>query len=264
MSRLPALFVSHGSPMHALQPGAVAVAWKRLADSLPRPRAILIATAHWETDVPMLTGAERPETIHDFYGFPEALYRLRYPAAGEPGLARQVRERLRTGGICSGIDGTHGLDHGSWSPLLHMFPQADIPVVQLSVQPAMGAGPHLALGRQLQSLRDEGVLVIGSGHMTHNLREAFAIMRTGRNDAPALPYVAEFTDWVSARIESRDTVALADYRRLAPHAARAHPSEEHFLPLFTALGAAGDDYRPERIYHDTELQSLAMDAWALH
>lgn len=264
MTRLPALFVSHGSPMHALQPGAVADSWKRFAASVPRPRAILIATAHWETDVPMLTGAEHPETIHDFYGFPEALYRLRYPAPGDPELARQVREQLRKGGTCSGIDGTHGLDHGSWSPLLHLYPEADIPVVQLSVQPAMGAGPHLALGRLLEPLRDEGVLVIGSGHMTHNLREAFAVMRTGRNDAAPLPYVAEFTDWVSTRIEAHQTEELADYRRLAPHAARAHPSEEHFLPLFTALGAAGDGYHAERIHHDTELQSLAMDAWAFH
>lgn len=265
--RLPTVFVSHGSPMHALQPGAVAVAWKQFVDSLPRPRAILIASAHWETGVPMLTGSDRPDTIHDFHGFPEALYRLRYPSPGSADLAREARELLKAAGICAGIDGTHGLDHGSWTPLLHMFPEADIPVVQLSVQPSLGAQPHLALGRGLRALRDEGVLVIGSGHMTHNLREAFTAMRSdmaGGAALPPLPYVAQFVDWVSERIEQHEPELLAGYRQLAPHAARAHPSEEHFLPLFIALGAAGDDCRPERLYHATELQSLSMDAWAFH
>lgn len=263
-SRLPVLFVSHGSPMHALQPGAVAVAWKQFADSLPRPRAILIASAHWETGVAMFTGADRPDTIHDFHGFPEALYRLRYPSPGSADLAREARDLLKTEGICAGIDGTHGLDHGSWTPLLHMFPEADIPVVQLSVQPSLGPQPHLALGRGLRALRDQGVLIIGSGHMTHNLREAFGAMRSGRSDLPPLPYVAEFVDWVGQRIEKHELGLLAGYRQLAPNAIRAHPSEEHFLPLFIALGAAGDDYRPQRLYHDTELQSLSMDAWAFH
>ncbi len=263
-ARLPVLFVSHGSPMHALQPGAVAVAWKGFADSLPRPRAILIASAHWETGVPMLTGSDRPDTIHDFYGFPEALDHLRYPAPGSADLAREARDLLKAAGICAGIDGTHGLDHGSWSPLLHLFPEADIPVVQLSVQPSLGTLPHLALGRGLRTLRDQGVLIIGSGHMTHNLREGIGAMRSGRTDLPALPYVAEFVDWVGQRIEKREPDLLANYRQLAPHAARAHPGEEHFLPLFIALGAAGEDYRPQRIYHATELQSLAMDAWAFH
>ena len=264
MTRLPALFISHGSPMHAAHPGEVGKAWKRLADSLPRPKAILIASAHWETDIAMLTGAERPETIHDFGGFPEELYRLHYDAPGSPELARRARELLKDAGQCAGIDGLRGLDHGAWTPLLHMYPKADVPVVELSVQPALGAGPHLELGRGLSPLRDEGVLIIGSGHMTHNLREGFAAMRGGDPHPQPLAYVAQFADWVGQHIADRDLQALADYRRQAPHAARAHPSEEHFLPLFVALGAAGANYRAEQVYRDTELQSLAMDAWALH
>jgi len=267
MKRLPALFLSHGSPMHALHPGEVGVAWKRFADSIPRPKAILIASAHWETDVPMLTGGEKPETIHDFGGFPEALYGIRYAAPGAPELARRARDLLKEQDQCSGIDGLRGLDHGAWTPLLHMYPDADVPVVELSVQTALGAGPHLELGKKLAALRDEGVLVIGSGHMTHNLREGFAAMRRGDNHPPPLAYVAEFTQWVNERIAGKDPEALVDYRRQAPHAARAHPSEEHFLPLFVAIGAAagaGGNYKAEQIYQDTELQSLAMDAWAFH
>ena len=263
MKRLPTVFVSHGSPMHAIEPGAVAGAWKKFMDSLPRPKAILIASAHWETEIPMLTGADKPETIHDFGGFPEALYRIRYAAPGAPDVARRVRDLLKERGQCAGVDGSRGLDHGAWTPLLHMLPNADIPVTELSVQTALGAKHHLELGRALAPLADEGVLVIGSGHMTHNLREAFSAMRQGRHGEPYL-YVREFQRWVGDHILANDTDTLADYRQQAPNAARAHPTEEHFLPLFVALGAAGDAPKPELIYQDIELQSLAMDAWVFH
>jgi len=263
MNRLPTLFVSHGSPMHALEPGAVGKAWKKFMDSLPRPKAILIASAHWETEMPMLTGADSPETIHDFGGFPEALYRIRYAAPGAPDVARRVRDLLKERSQCAGVDGSRGLDHGAWTPLLHMLPEADIPVTELSVQTALGARHHLALGRALAPLADEGVLIIGSGHMTHNLREGFAAMRQAKHGEPD-PYVREFQDWVGERILANDADTLADYRQLAPHATRAHPTEEHFLPLFVALGAAGPNPKPELLYQDIELQSLAMDAWVFH
>ena len=148
--RVPSVFISHGSPMHALQPGAAGEAWKALAERLPRPKAILIASAHWETNLPMLTGSEKPETIHDFYNFPEPLYRLRYPAPGAPEVAQRAQALLKDAGFTAGIDGCRGLDHGAWSPLLYMYPDADIPVVQISVQPALGPRHHVHLGRSLQ------------------------------------------------------------------------------------------------------------------
>jgi 4,5-DOPA dioxygenase extradiol len=268
MTQLPSVFISHGSPMHALEPGALGASWRALAQSLPRPKAILVASAHWEAGLPTLTGAEHPETVHDFYGFPEPLYRLRYPAPGSQALAARVRELLKQQGDCSGIDGTRGLDHGAWSQLLHMYPAADIPVVQLSIQTGLGAAHHIDLGHKLAPLRDEGILVMGSGNLTHNLREAFGAMRGGAPSTP-LPYVREFQQWVKSAIESGNTEALADYRRQAPHAARAHPSDEHFLPLHVAYGAAlgpkGEPpARTEQTYDDIELASLAMDTWVFH
>mgnify|MGYP006291896095 CR=1 FL=1 len=253
MSALPALFVSHGSPMHALDPGAVGEVWRDVAARLPRPKAILMASAHWEADVPMLTGAAKPETIHDFYGFPQPLYRIQYRAPGDPDLAAKAKQLLKNAGIAAGIDGCRGLDHGAWSPLVHMYPEADIPVVQLSVQTPLGPRHHLELGRALAPLASEGVLVFGSGHMTHNLRD--------RRDAPPAPYVLEFQDWVDQRLANREDDRLADYRAQAPGAVRAHPSDEHFLPLFVALGAAKPGSKPERLYSAIETSALAMDAY---
>jgi 4,5-DOPA dioxygenase extradiol len=255
---LPAVFISHGSPMHALDPGAAGEAWKALAKRLPRPRAILISSAHWEANLPMLTGNAKPETIHDFYGFPEPLYRLRYPARGEPELAKRAQALLKEAGITAGIDGCRGLDHGAWAPLLHAYPKADIPVVQVSVQTALGTRHHLALGRALRPLASENVLLVGSGHMTHNLRDRLP------DDAPPLPYAREFQAWIHERIVAHDLEALADYRSNAPHGRRAHPSEEHFLPLFFALGAAADDAKPERVFDAIEMGALAMDAYVFN
>jgi 4,5-DOPA dioxygenase extradiol len=258
MGRLPSVFISHGSPMHALEPGAAGEAWKSLGRRLPKPRAILISSAHWETNVPMLTGNAKPETIHDFSGFPEPLYRLRYPAAGAPGAAQRAQSFLKAAGFTAAIDGCRGLDHGAWAPLLYAYPDADVPVVQLSVQPGLGPRHHLAVGRALAPLSDEGVLIIGSGHMTHNLRD------WARGPAAPAQYAREFQQWVKERIEKNELDALADYGSLSPHGTRAHPSEEHFLPLFVALGAAGDPVKPERIFGAIEGGALAMDAYLFH
>ena len=252
---LPTLFLSHGSPTHALDAGAAGKAWERLGRTLPRPRALLIASAHWETNLPLLSGNPKPETIHDFFGFPEPLYRIRYAAPGEPEIAARALAALQRARFTAAIDGCRGLDHGAWSPLLHMYPQAEIPVVQVSLQTALGPRHHLALGRALGPLAAEGVLLVGSGHLTHNLRD-----RRPDGAAP-LAYAREFQDWTDARIRDRDLEALADYRSRAPHAARAHPTEEHFLPLFFALGAAGTDYRAERLHDGIESGALAMDAY---
>jgi 4,5-DOPA dioxygenase extradiol len=252
---LPTLFLSHGSPMHAIEPGAVRAVWEGVARALPRPKALLIASAHWETNLPMITGNAKPETIHDFYGFPKPLYEIRYPAPGSPAVGERALALLKEAGFTAAIDGCRGLDHGAWSPLLYLYPEADVPVVQVSVQTPLGPAHHLALGRALAPLAREGILILGSGHMTHNLRE-----RRGDGAAP-LPYVREFQAWVHERIEAKDFDALNDYRARSPGGARAHPTDEHFLPLFVALGAAGRDYRAERLYEGIEAGSLAMDAY---
>lgn len=241
--------------MHALEPGAAGEAWKALGRRLPRPRAILISSAHWETNLPMLTGNPRPETIHDFYNFPEPLYRLRYPAPGAPALAQRAQALLKEAGFTAAIDGCRGLDHGAWAPLLYAYPDAEVPVIQISLQPALGPRHHFALGKALRSLTRENILVVGSGHMTHNLRD------WARGGGKPEPYAREFAEWVKERLLGRDLEALLDYRSRAPHGVRAHPTEEHFLPLFFALGAAPEDARPERIYDAIDAGVLAMDAY---
>jgi 4,5-DOPA dioxygenase extradiol len=241
--------------MHALQPGAAGEAWRALGERLPRPRAILIASAHWETNLPMLTGADKPETIHDFYNFPEPLYRLRYPAPGAPQVAKRAQALLKDAGFTAGIDGCRGLDHGAWSPLLYMYPDADIPVVQISIQPALGPRHHVALGNAVKRLSEEGVLIVGSGHMTHNLRD------WARGHGAPAPYAREFQQWVKERLETHDVKALVDYRSASPHGVRAHPTDEHFLPFFFAVGAAAEDAKPERVFDAIESGVLAMDAY---
>jgi 4,5-DOPA dioxygenase extradiol len=246
--------------MHALQPGPAGEAWKALGKRLSRPRAILIASAHWETQLPMLTGSDKPETIHDFSNFPEALYRLRYPAPGAPEVAKRAQGLLKDAGFTAAIDGCRGLDHGAWSPLLYMYPEADIPVVQISVQPELGPRHHVALGNSLRDLAKEGVLIIGSGHMTHNLRD-WSRGRGGENALAPAPYAREFQAWVFEKLKEKDVESLVEYRSRSPHGVRAHPTDEHFLPLFFALGAASEKAKPQRVYDAIDSGVLAMDAY---
>jgi 4,5-DOPA dioxygenase extradiol len=257
MARLPTVFLSHGSPMHAIDPGVAGRAWEALGRDLPRPRAILMASAHWETSLPMLSGNPKPQTLHDFGGFPPELYALRYPAPGLPELATRAVALLKDAGVTAGVDGCRGLDHGAWVPLLHMYPAHDVPVVQVSLQPALGAAHHVAVGRALAPLAADGVLVVGSGHTTHNLRDWMA----QRRRSEPLRYAQQFTGWVSETLATRDSDALVDWRARAPEAARAHPSDEHFLPLHVAWGAAGPAPRAQRIVEGFEAGALALDSW---
>lgn len=258
MSSMPALFLSHGSPMQAVEPGIAGRAWQALGARLPRPAAIVMASAHWETPLPMLTGTQQPQTIHDFGGFARELYDIRYAAPGAPDVAARAQALLKDAGITAGIDGCRGLDHGAWVPLRWMYPDAGVPVVQLAVQPERGTAHHLALGRALAPLRDEGVLVIGSGHTTHNLRD-FMLDRRG-GGAPA-PYARAFAEWVGAHLAAGDTDALLAYRERAPQAARAHPTDEHFLPLFVAYGSAGEHPHVETLVEAYEGSALALHSW---
>jgi 4,5-DOPA dioxygenase extradiol len=256
--RLPTLFLSHGSPMRAVEPGEPGAAWAAIASALPRPRAVLMVSAHWETGVPMVTSNARPETIHDFGGFPEALYRLRYPAPGAPDVAARVVALLKDAGFAAGQEGCRGLDHGAWVPMMHMYPAHDIPVTQLAVQPGRDTAHHLAMGRALAPLAREGVLIVGSGHVTHNLRDWMG--SRGANEA--LPYAASFASWLADTLAKHDDDALLAYREQGPGGARAHPSEEHFLPIYVAWGAAGPDAVATRVYRGFDGPALAMDAYA--
>ena len=257
MKPMPTLFLSHGSPMHAVSPGVVGDAWAALGKRIRRPDAVLIASAHWETSLPMVTGNRRPETIHDFGGFPEELYTIRYPAPGAPDLAANAVALLKDAGITAGIDGCRGLDHGAWVPLRWMYPDADIPVVELAVQPARGTAHHVALGRALAPLRARNVLIIGSGHATHNLRDWIG----HRGQAQPLQYAVDFSGWLESTLAAHDERALVEYRDRAPAAARAHPTEEHFLPLFVAYGAAGDHAPVERVVDGYENGALSRDSF---
>ena len=256
--KFPTLFLSHGSPMHALDSGRAGRVWQAIAAALPRPRAVLVASAHWETSLPMLSGGREHETIHDFNGFPPELYRVRYDASGSPEVADQAAALLREAGHTPAVNACRGLDHGAWVPLRWMYPERDVPVVQLSVQPALGTAHHLRLGEALAPLAHEGVLVIGSGHVTHNLRDWFA----HHGEDKPLAYAVQFSDWLHELLIAGDRESLLAYRDIAPGAARAHPTEEHFLPLFVALGAAGPEARATRMHAAIEEAALAMDAYS--
>ncbi|MBM3648696.1 MAG: dioxygenase [Alphaproteobacteria bacterium] len=251
---MPTIFVSHGSPLLILEEERPARAFlASLGRRLPRPTAIVAVSAHWDTDLPAVSTARRPATIHDFYGFPEALYRLRYDPPGAPELADRVA-RL----IGAAHDPHRGLDHGAWMPAKLAWPEADIPIFQLSVQPGESPAHHLALGRKISALRSEGVLVMGSGSATHNLR---ALVRGGRESEPE-PWAQAFDDWLAETVEKGDEAALADYRRAAPHAADAHPTDEHFLPLHVAFGAAGEGARGRALHRSFTLGNLSMASYA--
>jgi 4,5-DOPA dioxygenase extradiol len=257
MTALPSLYISHGSPMTAIQPRQVGERLAELARTLPRPKAVVIATAHWLARQPQVGGARRPETIHDFYGFPRELFEIQYPAPGAPELAARVTELLDKAGLPTTLDPAQGLDHGAWVPMRLLYPEADIPVVPMSIQPALGPAHQYAVGRALAPLRDEGVLVIGSGSITHNLHD----FRAGYSEERAAPYVRPFIEWIEQKLVAGDVPALLDYRRQAPFAERAHPTDEHFLPLYVALGAAGEHATAQRIDAGIDLGFLAMDIY---
>ncbi|MCS6780080.1 MAG: dioxygenase [Geminicoccaceae bacterium] len=257
MDAMPALFVTHGAPTLVLEDHPAARFLERLSGLLPRPRAILVASAHLEALRPVLTAGERPPTVHDFAGFPAALSAIRYPAPGDPALARRAADLLAAAGFAAELDPAAGFDHGVWVPLALAWPAADVPVVALSVVPSRDAAFHLRLGEALRPLRADGVLILGSGSLTHNL----GAVRW--NEAEPAPEALAFAAWIADALGRGDRRALADWRELAPFAAWNHPSPEHLLPLHVAVGA-GTPGRPGRLLHRSVAhRALVMDVWAL-
>lgn len=256
-AKLPTLFLSHGAPTLPLEDVPARTFLARLGQAMPRPSAVLVVSAHWETAQPAVSAVAVNETIHDFRGFPAALYTMRYPAPGSPALARRVVELLADRRISARIDAGRGLDHGAWVPLSLIYPEADVPVLQLSVQSGLGPGHHIEVGRALAPLRAEGVLILASGSFTHDLSS----WRQHAGEAEP-DWVSAFAEWFDRALTDGRTSDLIDYRRLAPHATRNHPTEEHLLPLFVALGAAMPEGKATRLHASTTYAVLRMDAYA--
>ena len=247
--------------MFALQPGAAGAAMTDVVGQLPTPRAIVVLSPHWETDVPTVGTATRLETLHDFGGFDPRLFEIQYPATGCPEAAQQVVVALQAAGLPVQTDARRGLDHGAWVPLRQMFPAADVPVVPLSVQHHGGPQHAYRVGQALAPLAEQGLLIVASGNVTHNLRDWQTVRMTGQ---PTPDYVQQFADWVHAQMVGGDIDALLNYRQTQPAGVRAHPRDEHLLPLLTALGAAGADARPQAFHRGIGDHVIAMDGYAFH
>lgn len=258
MTSFPSLFISHGSPMTVLEDSRARRYLCGLGEEIGRPEAIVIASAHWEYPVLAMTTAEKLETIHDFGGFPQALFDCRYEPPGIGTLVNKISLLLGDAGFELHADPRRGIDHGGWSPLILMYPGADIPTAQISIETARGPAHQLAVGAALSSLREEGVLVIGSGSMTHNLR---SLVRS-EPDSEGVDWAIEFSEWVADALKNGRVDELLDWKTQAPHALHAHPSDEHFLPLFTALGAGGDAPTIERIHKSFTYGTQSMDCYA--
>ncbi|MBL8832258.1 MAG: dioxygenase [Rhodospirillales bacterium] len=255
MSDLPAIFVSHGAPTLPLDDVPARDFLRGLSKLFPAPKAILVASAHWETPAPAVSLATKPETVHDFYGFPRELYAMSYPAPGAPEVAAKAKALLDAAGLAAAGDPGQGLDHGAWVPLLLAWPDAEIPVAQVAIQPHLGPAHHVAIGRALAPLRKEGVLILGSGGAVHNLRR---LERSG----PPPEWAKSFDDWLAANLEAGDEAALVDYRARAPNAEKAHPRDEHLIPVFVAYGAGGKGAKGKRIHASFTHGALSLAAFS--
>lgn len=253
------LFVPHGAPTFALNPGAAGAAMSEMVQKLPTPRAIVVLSPHWVTRIPTVSVATQLETIHDFDGFPEALYKIQYPATGCPEVANEVATALRNAGMEVDDSSQHGLDHGAWQPLRQMFPDADVPIVPLSMQTHAGPEHAFRVGQALSVLAEKNIWVIASGNITHNLRD-WHVAASTHGQTPA--YVHQFADWVFEKLNAHDVGALLNYRQHSVEGRQAHPSEDHLLPLYVALGAAGPGATPQAFYRGVSDYVIAMDGYA--
>lgn len=258
MALMPVLFVSHGAPTFALEPGLAGPLLRQTGARLARPAAVLVVSPHWITREPAVTSASRPDTIHDFGGFPDVLYRLQYPAPGQPELAGQIAALLRDQGYRVSADPARGLDHGAWVPLRYLYPEADVPVVQLSMPAWLDGDGAWALGKALQPLREQGVLIVASGSLTHNLYE---FRMAAVEDAG---YARDFVRWARRAVRDHDRAALTNYLTAAPQGRRAHPTPEHYLPLLIAAGAATAGAEVEVLEGGLTYGTLSMESYLFH
>jgi len=265
MTTLPSLFVSHGSPMIALEPGAAGAFLQRLGRGIDqtfgKPAAIVAVSAHTAAREPVILGGAQHQAVYDFGGFDPQLYTLRYDAPGAPNLAPRVALLLQAAGLPVHVSGDSGLDHGIWTALRYLWPEADIPVLPLGFVPTQPPAAQFRLGEALAPLREQGVLVLGTGSITHNLRRLFAGGLHPQAEKPEIPESAAFRRWMAERSAARDWDALFDYRRQAPHAVDMHPTDEHLLPWYVAAGAGGRDSVPVRLHDSVTAGSLGMDVY---
>ena len=256
MNRMPSLFVSHGAPTFAIEPGRAGPLLRQLGRELPRPKAVLVFSPHWMTPNVRVNTTATPETVHDFGGFPAELYSIQYPAPGSPGVAARALELLKGAGWDASADDHRGLDHGAWVPVRHLFPDADVPVLQVSMPRTLDAAGAVRLGRTLATLAAESVLLLGSGSITHNLHEF-----RQQVGAESASYAVEFVEWARAALQRGDEAGLANYLTVAPHAQRAHPTSDHYLPLPFAFGAAAPGAPVRVLDGGMTYGTLAMDAY---
>lgn len=257
-TRMPALFLSHGSPMMAMESSSTTAFFKTLGQSVPAPKAIVIFSAHFDYRGPaVITSGHTLGTIHDFYGFPQPLYDIQYPALGAPELAKEIEIMLTDAGIPAITNSEQGLDHGAWIPMLYMFPNHDVPIIQVSIDSTKDAISHYEIGRFLRPLREKGVLFVGSGGISHNLREIFA----PNADPQRVAKVNEFTQWVGDEVTHGRVDALLDYRNQGPHSLYNHPTPDHYLPLPSILGVTYDDEKGQVLHRAMDLEILALDAY---
>jgi len=254
-SKAPVLFISHGAPTFAIEPGLLGPALQQLGHQLPPLEAVLVVSPHWQTKGVTVMTTAVPETVHDFGGFPASLYRLQYPAAGQPDLARQAAALLVESGFPTQLDEHRGLDHGAWVPLMHLLPQANLPVFQVSMPFNLSTRQAFEMGQALAPLREQGVLIVASGSMTHNLYEV------RQPASAALVYAQEFAGWIKTAVQADAVGSVIHYRSEAPHAERAHPTQEHFLPLLVALGAKGDGDAVQFLDGGITHRVLSMDSY---
>ncbi|MBX3570473.1 MAG: dioxygenase [Rhizobiaceae bacterium] len=262
MTSLPSLFISHGGPSIVLSETPA----RRYLESLPelvgRPEALVISSAHHETDGVSVVTDPHPGMIYDFRGFPAELYEMQYPAPGDPGLAETAFELLAAAGLKPSKAAHRGYDHGTWTPMMLAYPRADIPIVQISIDPKRDARWHYQVGRALSGLRERDVLIVGSGHITHNLKAYFGALRQGVQPDPQLAaHVRAFTDWFAARLAEGDVEAVLDWKRRSPFPADNHPTDEHLMPIFFALGAAGEGATGRRVHDSVDSGFFANDSY---
>lgn len=252
---MPALFLAHGAPTLAIEENEYVEFLRGLGQQLPRPKAVVLFSAHWESGKQLVGGVQEPGMIYDFYGFPEEMYRIEYPAKGEPALAAEVVKQFEAAGVPCQLDTERGMDHGTWVLLKLLYPQADIPVVTLSVHPYLAASEQYAIGKALTALRAQDVLIIGSGGTVHNLRQI-----NWRGDE-ADSWAVQFDDWLGAQLTAWNLPALFDYENGAPAAKQAVPRPEHFVPLLLAMGSADDQQQAKLLFRAYQMGSLSLVAW---